>query len=386
MKTLRRWTICIFLIAMLVTPGYALVIRSGDEVVIAQDEVIDDDLIVFAQRITINGTVSGDVCAFAQTVTVSGEVGGSLFSGAATITVDAKRVKTVWAAAGNIKISGDVDKNAILAGGSLLIGKDTRIGKDLRAYGGKFTVRGTVDGTITGGVGKFVMAGKSGTVTIAADETEIQAAAEIFGDLIVESEAEPTIIEGATITGETRVEKPTEEEAAAFFAFAPLLAFFISFIKILIFIAKIIVGIVLIALSKTFVRRIADTLISKPWKSLGWGFLGLIVIPIAAAIFFMILIAFPIAVFGMYVYTILFYLASVFVSLVVGEKVIQLFKKEGEISLYLSFIVGIIVLFVLGLIPILGFIIKLFVILFGAGALLLGTWNLMKESREKKLI
>jgi hypothetical protein len=129
-----------------------------------------------------------------------------------------------------------------------------------------------------------------------------------------------------------------------------------------------------------------DTFISKPWLSLGWGFLGFIVIPVAVMILFAVLIGFPIAVFGTYVYTILIYFSSIFVAFVVGEKIIQLFKKEGEISLYVSFIIGIIVLFVLGLIPVLGFIINILVLLFGMGMLLLGSWNLLKEMREKKLI
>jgi hypothetical protein len=83
---------------------------------------------------------------------------------------------------------------------------------------------------------------------------------------------------------------------------------------------------------------------------------------------------------------VLLYTASIFVGLVVGEKILQLFKKEGAISLYLSFIVGYVILRILGLIPILGFIIRIFVLLFGAGALLLGGWHLMKEMKAKKLI
>ncbi len=382
-----KWIIYILFIVLFVTPSFALVVRSGDEVEIAEHEVIDDDLIVFAQTININGTVNGDVCAFAQSVTVSGEVGGSLFSGGATITVDAKRVKTIWAAAGKVNICGDVDKNVIIAGGSLIICEDTHIGKDLRAYGGKFTVEGEIDGTIEGGVGSFVMAGRSGRVKINADETTIKSNAQILGDFILTSRKEPTIEEGATITGETTMERPEERKAEPFFfALAPMVAFFITFVKIVMFIAKIIVGILLIALFKPCVRRFMDTLISKPWQSLGWGFLGIIIIPVAVVILFAILIGYPIAILCVYLYTILFYFSSIFVGFVVGEKVIQLFRKKGEISLYLSFIVGIVVLFVLGLIPVLGFIIKIFILLFGAGTLLLGGWNLMKEMREKKLI
>jgi len=205
--------------------------------------------------------------------------------------------------------------------------------------------------------------------------------------LVLEGEVEPTIEEGARITGETRVKKSSVEGEEAFaFAFAPFIAFFIAFMKVVCFIAKIIVGVILIALCGKFVRRIMDTLTSKPWSCLGWGFLGLVVIPVAVMILFVILVGFPFAFFGIYVYTILFYLSSIFVGLVVGEKIIQLFKKEGEISQYLSFIVGIIVIFVLGLIPVLGVIIKLAVLLFGVGMLLLGSWYLLREIKEKKLI
>jgi hypothetical protein len=201
------------------------------------------------------------------------------------------------------------------------------------------------------------------------------------------SESEPVIEEGATILGETTFEKPEEKEGGEFlYAIAPMVAIFFTFVRIVLFIAKVIVGVLLIALFSQCVRRIMDTLISKPWKSLGVGFLGLIMIPIASVIMFVLLIGYPLGVVGIYTYSVLLYTASIFVGLVVGEKILQLFKKEGAISLYLSFIVGYVILRILGLIPILGFVIRIFVLLFGAGALLLGGWHLMKEMRAKKLI
>lgn len=381
-----KWVVSMLFVVLLITPGYAITLRSGDALEIAENEVIDDDLILFAQSIDIKGKVNGDVCAFAQEVKVSGEIEGSIFSGAATIDIDAKSVKTIWAMGGNITISGLIDRNVLLFGGSLLIDDNARISKDLIAYGGKFNVEGDISGEIKGGVGKFVMSGKSGNININAGETKIKSGAQISGDLVLESAEEPVIEEGVVITGETKLEKPEEKGEGILFAFAPMLAFFIAFMKIVMFIAKIIVGVILIALFKKFVRKVMDTFISKPWLSLGWGFLGFIVIPVAVMILFAVLIGFPIAVFGTYVYTILIYLSSIFVAFVVGEKIIQLFKKEGEISLYVSFIIGIIVLFVLGLIPVLGFIINILVLLFGMGMLLLGSWNLLKEMREKKLI
>jgi hypothetical protein len=292
----------------------------------------------------------------------------------------------VWAAAGNIGISGTVTKNVILAGGQLSVNEDASIGRDFIGYGGKLTVEGNIVGEIRGGVGKFLMAGQSSNITISAEQAKITSRARIAGDVIIDSGAEPVIEEGAVIAGEVKFEKREAKEEKAYFALAPFIAFMITFVKILVFISKLIVGILIIALLKGYARRLMNTLNTSVWKCLGWGFLSLIIIPVAIAILFMVLIGFPLALFGSFIYMIFIYLASIFVAMVIGEKIIQLFKKRGEISLYPSFIVGLIVLFVLCWIPILGFFIRLFVLLFGTGMIVLGTWDILKEMRKKKLI
>ena len=327
-----KWIITFLSIVLLVTPGYSLVVRSGQSIEVAENEIIDDDLIVFAKTVNITGKVTGDLWAFAQNVYLCGEVGGSIFSGAASVDIDVKKVKTVWAAGGNIKVSGLVEKNVILFGGTLLLDNNATVGKDLGVYGSELNVKGKVGGTIKGGIGDFVMEGQSGDVDIKADEVKIKSGANITGDLIVRSKKEPVIEEGAKITGETRLERKEDEEEKFFLALAPFFAFMITIAKIIMFIAKIIVGIIIIALFKKYTRRIMDTLIKAPWKSLGLGFLGIIVIPVVVVILFCILIGYPLAIFGIYVLTILCYLSSVFVGLVIGEKIIQLFKKPARSS------------------------------------------------------
>jgi cytoskeletal protein CcmA (bactofilin family) len=368
-------------------PVYALTKRTGDAVEIALDEVIDDDVILLGQSINIEGSVMGDVYAFGQTIRISGDIGGSLFTAGANIIIDARAVETVWAVGGGIEILGSIQRNAVLAGGNVCLCEKARIGKDLGAYTSKLSVGGEVAGTLRGSVGKFVLSGTSGRVKIKAEQARLTSSARILGDFILASAEKPSIEEGAFIAGERRIEKPEAEEVEPIFAaLAPMIAFFFVMVKIVVFIAKVIVGILMIALFQRYVRRIMDTLITNTWRSLGWGFLGVIVIPVAVVILFAVLIGYPLGIFGAYIYTILWYLSSIFVGLVVGEKVIRLFKKEGEISLYVSFIIGILILFVLGFIPILNFLVRIFTLLFGFGAVVIGTWCLIKDMREKQLI
>ena len=377
----------IVMITMALSPGYALVIQRDQSVQIPDTLIIDDDLLVFAGDIDIRGTVNGNVYALGQNITVSGVIGGSLYTGGATININPKSVQTVWAAGGNIKIAGAFAKNVMLFGGSLMVDKQTSIGKDLRVYGGKLIVDGVIAGAIKGAVGDFTMSGRSGRIKIKSDKTYIRSTAYVAGDLCLTSEKKPVIEEGATITGETKIQETEVEEARPFLAaLAPVFAFFFMMIKIVMLIAKIIVGVLLIALFRCYVRRIMDILNKETWKSLGWGFLTLIVVPVAVAILFAILVGYPIGILGIYLYTVVAYLSSIIVALVLGEKIIGLFKKEGVISLYLSFIIGILILFVVGFIPVLNTLVCIFTLLFGVGATVLAGWNLLKEMREKELI
>lgn len=382
----KIWIVCFICVMLCTTPVFGLIIRSGDDIEIKVDEVIDDDLIAFGQSVSVKGIVNGDIYAFGQEVEIFGDITGTVFCGASTVDIDAQINGSIWVGAGKVTIAGNVYNNVLIFGGTLNVEENTRVGNDLIVYGGKVKVAGEVDGSIKGGMGTFVMSGKSSNVNINADKITIKSGTLISGDLVVESGQEPTIEEGAEILGEIKLESIEEVEEEVAFAIAPLLALLLVVFKIIVFVTKIIVGIVLILLSKKYIRRLMNTMLSKPWHCLGWGFVGLIVIPVVIVILFSIIIGSPLAVLGVYVYTIIFYLSSIFAGLIIGEKVIRLFKKEGDVSLYLSFIVGMIILFVLGLVPVFGFIVKIIVLLFGSGMVLYGTWNLIREMKAKELI
>jgi cytoskeletal protein CcmA (bactofilin family) len=374
------------LITIFVAPSYAMILRSGQDVEVKENEVIDDDLIILGRHADIRGQVNGDILAFAQIISLSGKVDGTIIAGGQSITLDMTKVKSVWAGAAEIDVAGPIDKNLVAFGGSILLADNASIGRDLVAYGGEVDMRGKIDGRLKGSVGHLVIAGQCRSVDITAENVRLKSRSQISGDLVIRSEQEPTIEDGVKIGGETKLLKPETKPQRPISNLAPFIGLVITFIKIIMLISKIIVGLLIIALFRKYARHIMDTLITTPWKSLGWGFLGAIVIPVSVMILFAVLIGWPIAVLGIYAYSILLFLASIFVAMVIGEKVIRLFKKDDTISLYPSFIIGILILFVLGFIPVLNFFINICVFLFGAGMLILGTWRLIKEMKAKDLI
>jgi len=61
-------------------PASAFDGRSGENIVIKSDEVIDDDLYVTAGTFVLDGTVNGDLIVVGQTLTINGKVDGDVMA------------------------------------------------------------------------------------------------------------------------------------------------------------------------------------------------------------------------------------------------------------------------------------------------------------------
>lgn len=108
------------------SPALGLEWRSGDVVRIEATEIIRDDLYVGGSDVRVDGTVTGDVIAAGQRVRIAGEVRGN-----------------VWAAGETVTLAGRVGQSARLAGSVLRLESGTTIARDLLAGGaGLDVVRG----------------------------------------------------------------------------------------------------------------------------------------------------------------------------------------------------------------------------------------------------
>ncbi len=159
------------LLGLVARPAHAADIRTGERVVIAADEVIDDDLIVSAQFIEINGTVSGDVVATGTVVTINGPVEGSVMVAAQSIEIRGPVGGSVYAASYSLNLGGQADiRRNLLFGGfsattqpSSMVGRDFHmagyqlrhdgvVGGDLNVSAGAAQINGAVGGNVTGEV------------------------------------------------------------------------------------------------------------------------------------------------------------------------------------------------------------------------------------------
>ncbi|NSW51108.1 MAG: polymer-forming cytoskeletal protein [Anaerolineae bacterium] len=145
------------LLFVAVTPVQAAEIT--DDGTVGADEVIDDDLLIAAEIVTIeglvtgsviamgsqvevNGTVEGDLFVFGQTVEIGKDarIGGNLFAGAAEVIVKGTVAGSIFGGASNVLLEDGAraDGNLYVGAYNLGMEEETFIGRDL-FYGGMQT-------------------------------------------------------------------------------------------------------------------------------------------------------------------------------------------------------------------------------------------------------
>jgi cytoskeletal protein CcmA (bactofilin family) len=320
-------TIVLLSILWLTPTAWAVEFKGGEEVIVGPDEVIEDDLYVGAGTIRIEGTIKGDLIAGGNEIIVNGTVEGDF-----------------WGVAGYITINGDVKDDARIAGGTLTLGPNARIGDDALAAGYSFEtaagstiggslfwggyqakLAGEVEEDFNGGMSALEIAGRIGGnvgVDVGEPDPDFEAmlpfirtwtpapmmspgfrvaeGAEIGGKLTYTSGSEGEIESGAEIEGgiayQTPVPSPVEvEEMRVVTPQQIALSWFLDQLRRLA--ALLLLGLILVLVFPVSARKAATILEAKPWGSLGWGILVVIFVCIAVPVIGFLMIVLD-AIFG----------------------------------------------------------------------------------------
>jgi cytoskeletal protein CcmA (bactofilin family) len=167
MKSAHRIISVFALLALLLaaaTPVYAFDGRTGDNLVIQEGQVINDDLYVGAQNFTLDGTVKGDLIVGAQTVIVNGTVEGDLIVGAQTVIINGtvKDDARLFVAAVQLGDRAQVGGDLVAMGASLEARRGSRVGSDLVTGGGQALLAGEVGRNVLAGTGGLEVTGVVG--------------------------------------------------------------------------------------------------------------------------------------------------------------------------------------------------------------------------------
>ena len=384
-------TIVIVTLLMIFTtvPVLAFDGRTGNTITVTSGEVVDDDLYVAADAVTIDGAINGDLWSAGGTITVNGVITGSVMAVAETVKVGGEVDHAVRAAGQTLSISGNVNGDLIVAGGEVNIASTSIIKGDILLAAGNIRIDGLIEGDVKGYGGEVIIGnGIKGNVDLKVEGLAILPTANIQGDLIYTSEEEADIQSGAQIGGVTTHNlPPVKEEPAKTFPPFGILG------KVIRFLMALLAGLVIILIAQRRLTSIAESIRSRPGASAGWGALIVFVVPIAAVLVCFTVVGIPVGLIALGLWGMALYLAQIPVGLFIGRWIIGRFRAvEGKAIMVGALALGLVLLklleLLLGLIPLPGlglFIVLAVVDLFGVGAVVVAERKRRAEEREATL-
>ncbi|PWR74791.1 hypothetical protein DLD82_07805 [Methanospirillum stamsii] len=321
--------------AGLIAPASAFDSRSGDNIVI--DEPIDDDLIASGGSMIVNAPV-----------------------------------KSITWAGGTLIVNEPVETNLIAAGGTIQV--NAPVGTDLVACGGNIDVNSDVGGKILAIGGTVTVSGNAENVAASGGTVILGKNAVISKDVIIGSSGYTT---QGTIHGNLTIENE-DESSIDMQEFGNMVSSIVTITMLICTFGFLILGIILVKICPDLFNSILRTGTEKTLLSLVAGIAGLVLGFILFVILLITIIGIPLACFLFLLIILGLFLSTIVSGAILGSWIFQMAKKD--MGLIIGFVVGFIVLNILFFIPFIGFIFWIIAVFLGFGTLILTFYDAYSSS------
>lgn len=379
------------LASALALPAQAMILDADEKIFF--DEFVTEDVYLAGEDVTISEDVEGDLFVASANVTVNGNVSGDVFIASGNALINGNVGDDLRAAGGSILLNGNVEGDVLVAGGTLEVSRGVNINGDVAVASGNVNLYGTVNRSVQGILGKLTIGGTiNGDVEAKAfEELVLLEQGTIAGNVTYFS---PRKIEdhGGKIGGEVffnEIASKREETQARVntwvrnvFVVGQLWAYF----------SLLLIGGLAAFFMPHFLQRTTETIKAQPLWSFGVGFLAFILAFLIALISLFTFIGVPLALMIFALLFILVHFGKIVAGYFVGS---LLFRKEMKRNAdrrklfgrtFLTLAVGLLVLQVVGLIPVLGWLVSCVLFLIGAGALLTLKRNAYHHLLKERMI
>lgn len=342
--------------------------ESGDTV--TRRGTVDDDYYAAGGTVDINAVFSGDIVVAGGDLFIGHDIKGDVIAAGGSVHLRGEIQDDVRTAGGDITVDANIGDDLIAAGGRINVSAGSTIGGEAWMAGGDVRVAGTVKKDLIIGAGSIRLSGTvHGDVRLEGGEIQILEGAIIEGDLYYKSPNAANIHSAARIAGNVTYEQVewdhSHRGAGIFFI-----------------ITMVVASIVLFKLFPGFTMSAVGRISAEPLKSLGAGFLTLIIVPIVAALLISIVLG---------VWVGLSIMALYFVSLISGFLVSCFFvgdwgarRLNKDVTTtgrrLLSVAIAIFVLGLLKLIPVIGGLFIFVLLLLGLGATVMQLKDIYSQS------
>jgi hypothetical protein len=359
--------------------------QPAKNVELKRGEVVNRDFIAVAESVTISGTVNGDVYAAGANVLIDGRINGDVLAVGGIINLSGEVSDDVRMGGGSVLFNGSIGRNLTVGGGSVTMMREGGIGGSLLAFGGNLDIRGPVGRDARVYASRALFGSQVGRdLTGFVEELILTSEARVGGNLTYRGPLEAQIAEEAVITGKTSYQ-PSEEEFA--FKISPARRLFATRPTLAGLLANLFSLGVSFALGFAFLyvfpkrsEAIVKVLATRPWVSLGVGFLAMILIVPLIVFLAISLIGIPLILFLIPLFLFFLYFAKIFAALCTGQWLFKRFKvKKGWNWALLT---GLVVYYLLKSIPFISPMTALAFTTLGLGAFLLDQKALRKIKKK----
>jgi|GEM_PF-987278 len=350
-------------------------VRSGQSPHIMSNEVIDGTLYVAGSDVKMQGTVQGDLMCAGQNVEITGTVEGDVLCAGQNVTVNGDVHGDVRVAGQVVNIKGKVEGSVSLLGQNIDVDSAASIGRDATILGQQTSVAGTIGRDVESLGGSFTTTATIGRdLDVTSQQVSLGKGATVAGMFMYVSKNDATVDSGARVAGKTEHKMPPKDETESQFmgprAYIPSLIFsFASFL---------LVGAALLVAAPRLVRATTASITAAPFTTLGAGFIGLVVPPVVALMLFITVIGLPLGFIILLGWVISLIIGVVFTAQVVGRKIIAKLKWQDTLQNFAALLMGLLALFIVALIPVIGGLVMFMAVVWGIG----GLWYTLVKRRS----
>ncbi|MBI5422018.1 polymer-forming cytoskeletal protein [Candidatus Peregrinibacteria bacterium] len=373
------------LVPVLLSPiaAFAFVFDDGTA---AAPPSINNDYYTAAENVLLNSSVNGDMTAAGGTVYINAPVSQDLALVGGNLSINSEIGDDARIAGGDLQINSLIKGDLIAGGGNITLGKNAFVGGDLVFGSGNVRIDGTVNGNVLG-VAKTVWINgeiKGNVRLVNVESLRFGPMGKVMGNLNYHSaqsspDATPETVKGQITYSATQV--PVDQRDMGGIALGLLAGFSLFGLLSLLF-----AGLFFLWMLRYLMIHAAETATTQSLPSLGFGFLAVFLTPILSLIFLVTGIGLPMGLMLFLAWCLLLFIGKLVGVLIVGLRLVDADVKTPFPRLFWAFTVGALLYTVIGMIPILGWILRFLLTLMGIGAFLLYQSELFQSNHKKKLI
>ena len=375
MDQLQRIVLLIALFAGWALPVNAANVEYKKHLVVTNPVI--DDLYLAGQTVEVATKIQGDLVVAGHTVSMSKHISGDIIAAGETVTLRGFVGDDARLAGRNVTLSARTAGHLVAAGDHVILATDGTTGSSAWLAGRIIKVLGHVGGELKAAGQEIILSGTiEGDVDLTAKAIHILDTARIHGRLKYRSETSLDIAENAQIMGAIeRLEMPEMGMDRPDKTTGTLVGLISAGLFIL---GLFIIGAVYLLIFPVFSANAAELARQKVWASVGLGFALLVCVPVVAVIFMATVIGLlpAVVLFIIYALILLFgYIAGLhwLCELIANRKPSA--QPGSRVRLLVTFFLVLLATSFIRLIPLIGWLIGLFIWLIGIGSLVLSLFG-----------